>query len=72
MTLPLNPHEIDLAQLFQSLPEDRREEMRDFLDDYCEIALQVFERFERERNLRIDATLGVSYSEGKVDSPKQI
>jgi len=28
--------------------------MRDFLDGYCEIALQVFERLERERLSSID------------------
>jgi hypothetical protein len=28
--------------------------MRDFLDGYCEIALQVFERLERERLSGID------------------
>jgi hypothetical protein len=54
MTLPRDPHEIDLALLFPSLPENRREEMRDFLDGYCEIALQVFERMERERRSSID------------------
>jgi hypothetical protein len=54
MTVPRDPHEIDLALLFPSLPEDRRGEMRDFLDGYCEIALQVFERLERERLPRID------------------
>lgn len=54
MTAPRDPHEIDLGLLFPSLPEDRREEMRDFLDGYCEIALQVFERLERERLSGID------------------
>lgn len=54
MTAPRNPHEIDLDLLFPSLSEDRREEMRDFLDGYCEIALQVFERLERERLSSID------------------
>lgn len=54
MTSPRDPHEIDLGLLFPSLPEDRREEMRDFLDGYCEIALQVFERLERERRSSID------------------
>ena len=72
MTLPRNPHEIDLAVLFPSLPEEIREEMRDFLDGYSEIALQVFERLERERNSRIDPPCQTSYSEVKVDSPKQI
>jgi hypothetical protein len=54
MTIPRDPHEIDLALIFPSLPEDRREEMRDFLDGYCEVALQVFERLERERRASID------------------
>ena len=54
MIAPRDPHEIDLGLLFPSLPEDRREEMRDFLDGYCEIALQVFERLERERLSMID------------------
>jgi hypothetical protein len=71
MSLPRDPHEIDLAVLFPSLPEHRRKEMRDFLDGYCEIALQVFERLEREGNSRIDTSQRASYSEGKVDSPKQ-
>ena len=39
MTGTRDPHEIDLGDLFPSLPEDRRKEMRDFLDEYCEIAL---------------------------------
>jgi hypothetical protein len=72
MPAPRDPHEIDLAVLFPSLPEDRREEMRDFLDGYCEVALQVFERLERERSATIDAQHEDSYSKGKVDSPKQI
>jgi hypothetical protein len=54
MPAPRDPHEIDLELLFPSLPEDRREEMRDFLDGYCEIALQIFERIERERPSNID------------------
>ena len=54
MNLPIDPHDIDLALLFPSLPEDQREEMRDFLDGYCEVALQVFERLERERSSYID------------------
>jgi hypothetical protein len=55
MTVPRDPHEIDLNLLFPSLPQDQRNEMRDFLDDYCEIALQVFERLERERRPLVDA-----------------
>jgi hypothetical protein len=70
MTALRDPHEIDLAALFPSLPADRREEMRDFLDGYCEIALQVFERLERERSSTVDASRQAAYSEGKVDSSK--
>jgi hypothetical protein len=54
MTVPRDPHEVDLGFFFPSLPEERREEVRDFLDGYCEIALQVFERLERERWSSID------------------
>ena len=57
MTPPRDPHEIELSLLFPSLPENRREEIRDFLDGYCEIALQVFERLERERLSGIDPPL---------------
>jgi hypothetical protein len=51
-----DPHEIDLAVLFPSLPSDRREEMRDLLDGYCEVAYRVFERLERERRTDLDPT----------------
>lgn len=54
MNAPIDPHEIDLAELFPSLPADQRVEMRDFLDGYCEIALKVFERMERERQAPVD------------------
>lgn len=54
MPLPIDPHDIDLSLLFPSLPEDTRAEMRDFLDGYCEVALEVFERLERERRSGID------------------
>jgi hypothetical protein len=54
MTAPRDPHDIELSLVFPTLPENRREEMRDFLDGYCEIALQVFERLERERLDSID------------------
>ena len=56
MTEPRDPHEIDLGVLFPSLPEERRGEMRDFLDGYCEIALEVFDRLERERSSNIDGS----------------
>lgn len=54
MATPRDPHEIPLEQLFPSLPAEQRIEMRDFLDDYCEIALQVFERLEHERRSNVD------------------
>ena len=66
-----NPHEIALGESFPSLPQEMREEMRSFLDDYCEIALQIYERIERERMEQIDEPHSNSYSEGKVDSPKK-
>ena len=50
----LDPHEIDLAVLFPSLPADRREETRDLLDGYCEVAYRVFARLERERRSAVD------------------
>ena len=56
MTIPRDPHEIDLGKLFPSLQAAKRGEMRDFLDDYCEIALQVFERLERERRSPVDGS----------------
>jgi len=49
-----DPHEIDLAELFPSLPPERREARRDFLDRYCEIAYRVFERLERQRQEGVD------------------
>jgi AMMECR1 domain-containing protein len=52
--LPEDPHVKDLALLFPSLPEEQRESVRKFLDKYCEVALKVFERIEKERNGRID------------------
>jgi len=58
---PIDPHSIDLGELFPSLPEGQREEMRDFLDGYCEIAFRVFERLERERTLSVDEPPQDSY-----------
>lgn len=49
MIAPRDLHVIDSEKVLPSLPESEREEMRAFLDDYCEIAFQVFERLERER-----------------------
>lgn len=49
-----DPHETDLAELFPSLPPERRQEMREFLDGYCEIAYQILERLEHERSSGVD------------------
>lgn len=54
MAAPRDPHEIDLDSVFPSVPKDQRKEMRGFLDDYCEIALRIFERLERERRSPVD------------------
>ena len=45
---------MDLAQLFPSFPKEQRESVRNFLDKYCEVALKVFERMEREEREAID------------------
>lgn len=50
----IDPHDFDLGLLFPSLPEDQRADMRSFLDGYCEVALEVFERLERDRRSGID------------------
>ena len=42
----IDPHDIPLEELFPTLKPEQREEMKDFLDGYCEIALQVWERLE--------------------------
>jgi len=54
MTYPQDPHTKNLAELFPSLSDDQRKEMRDFLDEYCTIALQIFDRLNREKNDPID------------------
>jgi len=54
MTYPQDPHTKDLAELFPSISDDQRKEMRDFLDEYCAIALQIFDRLKREQNESID------------------
>lgn len=49
-----DPHEIDLAALFPSWPADRRAEVRDLLDGYCEVAYRVFERLEMDQRAELD------------------
>jgi hypothetical protein len=48
---PIDPHDIPLEELFPELLPEKREEMRQFLDDYTELALRVFERLERDNEL---------------------
>ena len=45
---PIDPHNIPLEELFPTLKPERRDEMRDFLDGYAEVAWQVWERMEHE------------------------
>lgn len=59
MNVPRDPHNIDLEIPFASLPPESRQEMRDFLEDYCSIALEIFERLERERG-EFDEQIGTS------------
>ena len=54
MAEPIDPHELDLADIFPTLAAERREEMREFLDRYCEIAYRVFERIEVAHRLGLD------------------
>jgi hypothetical protein len=49
---PLDPHDIPLEKLFPKLKPEQREPMRDFLDGYLEVALQVWERIERDAKKR--------------------
>jgi hypothetical protein len=56
MSATRDPHEVELDDMFPSTPIERRRDMRDFLDEYCEFALQVFERLERQRREDIDGT----------------
>jgi hypothetical protein len=45
---PINPHDIPLEKSFPHLKPEERGAMREFLDGYCEIAWQVWERLEDE------------------------
>ena len=46
---PIDPHDVPLEDLFPNLKPEKREAMRDFLDGYCEIAWQIWNRLEEER-----------------------
>jgi hypothetical protein len=45
---PIDPHDIPLEVLFPSLKPEERRAMRDLLDDYCEVAWQVWNRLESD------------------------
>ena len=45
---------INVSDLFPDLPEQQLNEVRETLDDYCGLLLQIFERLERERGRDFD------------------
>jgi hypothetical protein len=45
---------INVSDLFPDLPEQQLNEVRETLDDYCGLLLQIFERLERERDRDFD------------------
>jgi hypothetical protein len=59
---PGDPHTIPLKALFPYLQPEERQAMRDFLDGYCEVAWQVWERLEGEpgaRNIKIGKVVDI-------------
>jgi len=40
--------------MFPDLSEEKRREVQEALDGYCEIVLRIYERMERERRQRFD------------------
>ena len=55
-----DPLVIDLAILFPSFPASRREDMRDLLDGYCEVAYRVFARLEQDMRSEVDLPREIS------------
>lgn len=51
---PNEAKEITVAGLFPGLPENDLTEVQEVLDAYCNLALQVFIRLERERHEPFD------------------
>ena len=49
MNEPIEPEETEFRDLFPALSEERRRAKREFLDGYLEVALQIFERLEKEQ-----------------------
>ncbi len=48
---------ITVSELFPDLPEEQLNEVRETLDEYCKLLLQIFERLERERRRGFDDDL---------------
>ena len=48
---------ITVSELFPDLPEDQLAEVRETLDGYCQLLLQIFDRLERERRRHFDGDL---------------
>ncbi len=43
-----------IRQMFPDLSEEKRREVQEALDSYCEVVLHIYERMERERRQRFD------------------
>jgi hypothetical protein len=56
MTSPSDkqPRPVTVSELFSDLPAQQLNEVREALDDYCRLLLQIFERLERERRGTFD------------------
>jgi len=48
------PKAITVSDLFPDLPEPQLTEVRETLDEYCQLLLTIFERLERERHQSFD------------------
>jgi hypothetical protein len=48
---------VSVSDLFPDLSEEQLNEVRETLDDYCKLLLQIFERLERERRGDFDDDL---------------
>jgi hypothetical protein len=48
---------ITVSELFPDLPENQLAEVRETLDEYCKLLLQIYDRLERERRRGFDDDL---------------
>jgi hypothetical protein len=56
--IPNKKHKaVNISDLFPDLPESQLNEVRAVLEDYCKLALQIFDRIERERGGDFDGSL---------------